>query len=48
VQLAATGGQGFVDPAPLIEGVLNARVSARSSGQYELADELRDVSSLLA
>jgi hypothetical protein len=43
VQLAATGGQGFVDPAPLIEGVLNARVSARSSGQYELADELRDV-----
>jgi hypothetical protein len=43
VQLAATGGEGFVDPAPLIEGVLKARVSARSSGQYALADELRDV-----
>jgi hypothetical protein len=43
VQLAVTGGQGFVDPTSLIEGVLNARVSARSSGQYALADELRDV-----
>lgn len=43
VQLALTGGQGFVDPTPLIEGVLKARVSARSSGQYALADELRDV-----
>jgi hypothetical protein len=43
VQLAATGGEGYVDPAPLIEGVLKARVSARSSGQYALADELRDV-----
>jgi hypothetical protein len=43
VQLAATGGEGFIDPAPLIEGVLHARVSARASGQYELADELRDV-----
>lgn len=43
VQLAATGGEGFVDPAPLIEGVLRARVSARSNGQYALADELRDV-----
>jgi hypothetical protein len=43
VQLAATGGEGFIDPAPLIEGVLQARVSARASGQYQLADELRDV-----
>jgi cyanophycinase-like exopeptidase len=42
VQLGATGGEGFIDPAPLVEGVLAARVNARASGQYELADELRD------
>jgi hypothetical protein len=43
VQLAATGGEGYIDPSPLIEGILKTRVSARSSGQYQLADELRDV-----
>jgi hypothetical protein len=43
VQLAATGGKGYIDPSQLVEGILKARVSARSSGQYELADELRDV-----
>jgi hypothetical protein len=43
VQLAVTGGEGYIDPTPLVEGILKARVSARSSGQYELADELRDV-----
>jgi hypothetical protein len=42
VQLASTGGEGFIDPTPLVEGVLAARVTARSSGQYDLADELRD------
>ena len=42
VQLATTGGEGFIDPTALIEGVLKARVSARASSQYELADELRD------
>lgn len=42
VQLASTGGEGFIDPADLVEGVLRARVSARSAGQYELADDLRD------
>jgi hypothetical protein len=42
VQLSATGGTGFIDPTPLVEGVLAARVSARASGQYELADQLRD------
>jgi hypothetical protein len=42
VQLASTGGEGFLDPTDLVEGVLSARVSARSAGQYELADELRD------
>ncbi|MFY9783233.1 MAG: hypothetical protein WAK12_06840 [Acidimicrobiales bacterium] len=42
VQLANTGGEGFIDPTPLVEGILAARVSARSSGQYDLADELRD------
>ena len=42
VQLASKGGVGFIDPSELIEGVLRARVSARSNGQYEVADELRD------
>jgi cysteinyl-tRNA synthetase len=43
VQLASTGGKGFIDPTPLVEGILSARVNARTNGQYELADELRDV-----
>jgi hypothetical protein len=42
VQLASTGGEGYIDPTDLVEGVLRARVSARAAGQYELADELRD------
>ena len=42
VQLSATGGEGFIDPTSLVEGVLAARVNARTNGQYELADELRD------
>jgi hypothetical protein len=42
VQLASTGGQGFIDPTALVEGVLAARVTARAGGQYGLADELRD------
>jgi hypothetical protein len=42
VQLSATGGDGFIDPTSLVDGVLAARVNARASGQYELADELRD------
>jgi hypothetical protein len=42
VQLATTGGDGFIDPTALVEGILSARVSARASGQYDLADELRD------
>ncbi len=43
VQLAVTGGDGYIDPSSLIQGVLQARVSARAIGQYELADQLRDV-----
>ncbi len=43
VQLSATGGEGFIDPTPLVEGILAARVSARSASHYELADQLRDV-----
>ena len=42
VQLSATGGEGFIDPTNLVEGVLAARVNARAKGQYDLADELRD------
>jgi hypothetical protein len=43
VQMASTGGEGFIDPTSLVDGILNARVAARAQGQYELADELRDV-----
>jgi hypothetical protein len=42
VEMGATGGEGFIDPTRLIEGILVARVNARSAGQYQLADELRD------
>ena len=42
VRLSATGGEGFIDPAPLVDGVLAARLNARAAGQYQLADELRD------
>jgi hypothetical protein len=42
VQLASTGGEGYIDPTVLIQGVLSTRVAARASGQYELADLLRD------
>lgn len=42
VQLASTGGEGFIDPSRLVEGVLRARVTARAHQQYELADELRN------
>jgi hypothetical protein len=42
VQMSVSGGEGFIDPTPLVDGVLAARVTARASGQYELADELRD------
>lgn len=43
VELANRGGDGFVDPTPLVEGILKARVAARASGQYALADDLRDL-----
>ena len=42
VQLASTGGEGFIDPTSLVEGILSARVNARANAQYDLADELRD------
>jgi hypothetical protein len=42
VQLAATGGDGYIDPTELVGAVLRAREKARLSAQYDLADELRD------
>lgn len=42
VELARAGGRGFVDPAPLVEGILAARTSARNGAHFTLADELRD------
>lgn len=38
---AATGGEGRIDPAPLVEGVLRARALARDAKQFDLADQLR-------
>ena len=43
VLLAQTGGEGFIDPAPMVEGILSARINARKNGNYELADELRNI-----
>jgi hypothetical protein len=43
VQLAESGGEGFIDPSSLIEGLLAARRSARDAGLFDLADQLRDV-----
>ena len=43
VLLAQTGGNGFIDPAPMVEGILSARINARKNGNYELADELRNI-----
>jgi hypothetical protein len=42
VQLAVAGGEGYIDPSTLVEGILEARVNARALGQYTLADQLRD------
>ena len=42
VQLAESGGEGTIEPAGLVEGVLAARREARAAGQYALADQLRD------
>ncbi len=41
-QLASTGGEGYVDPTPLVEAMLVARLKARAAAHYELADDLRD------
>jgi hypothetical protein len=42
VHLATTGGEGYIDPTILVQGVLDARIAARTSGQYQIADQLRD------
>jgi cysteinyl-tRNA synthetase len=41
--MAETGGEGFIDPSLIVEGILAARVLARSNGNYELGDNLRDI-----
>jgi hypothetical protein len=41
VQLASSANEGFVDPAPLIDGLLEARQELRSQGHFEVADRLR-------
>ena len=43
VQLASSAKEGFVDPAPLIDGLLRARQGLRDQGHYGLADQLRDL-----
>ena len=42
VQLAERGGPGFIDPTPLVDGILTARVVAKESGNYQVADAIRD------
>jgi len=41
-RLAKSGGKGFIDPTPLVEGLLQLRVEARAKRDFALADELRD------
>lgn len=43
VQLAQTGGKGFIDPSPIVEGIINARLQARADKNFDLADTLRDL-----
>ena len=43
VLMAQTGGEGFIDPSSIVEGILDARVKARSEGNYQLGDDLRDM-----
>ena len=43
VLMAQTGGEGFIDPSSIVEGILDARVKARSEGNYQLGDDLRDI-----
>jgi cyanophycinase-like exopeptidase len=43
VTMAEQGGTGFIDPTALINGILEARQSARESKQYALSDQLRDI-----
>jgi len=42
VRLSNIGTEGYIDPKSLVDGVLAARESARTVGQYALADQLRD------
>lgn len=41
VKLAENGGEGRIDPTPLIEGILAARSKVRADGHYDIADQLR-------
>ena len=42
VKIASTGGQGYIDPADLVERIIETRLAARSNGHYDMADQLRD------
>jgi len=43
VQMAATGGAGFIEAAPLVDGILAARAVARAAKLFDLSDQLRDL-----
>lgn len=43
VQLATSAKEGLIDPAPLIDGVLQARANLRAEGSFEVADVLREL-----
>jgi hypothetical protein len=42
VRRAQSGGAGFVDPAPLVDALLDARAGARRAGDFAAADAIRD------
>lgn len=42
VGIAQTGGEGFIDPTPLVEELLRLRVQARAEKAFAWADAIRD------
>ena len=42
VRLAEHGGDGFLEPTPLINALIEIRSDARSAGDYGLSDKIRD------
>jgi hypothetical protein len=42
-RMASTGGEGYIDPSSLVDGLLELRETARSTKDFQLADRIRDL-----